>query len=275
MCPHSSMGLTEVSRKNRRAWQLACGCVIGLAYWCWAEVSAYSDPDFVVGALPRAQVRRCVAQQAAEDSIKQGELPAFSRRTALDIFNAALLAYAAYKVTRLPFGGYIAALGDPSANSGNGAELWGIWRQDPGPQGVGLSDYDQLKANNGVAPANWTLDGADWWLEEHGLIMPKPEGPLPPGKYKVTGDREVTSILTVYPKDEGGNQRWELSDGAKLYDVTHLPCRSARYTPEQGENSCSPAQAVKSDFPVTPGAPMPPVRGCRKQDHAVLFVLGF
>ena len=40
------------------------------------------------------------------------------------------------------------------------------------------------------------------------------------------GRRETTTTLTVHP-----DQRWELADGAKLYDVTHLPCRAARYTP--------------------------------------------
>ena len=97
---------------------------------------------------------------------------------------------------------------------------------------------------------------------------------VPPGKYVVTGDREVTTVLTVHPTDKNGDRRWELANGAKLYDVTHLPCRSARYTPATSENSCSPANAPKSAFRVTPGAPMPPVEGCHKQDYAVLFVIG-
>jgi hypothetical protein len=33
-------------------------------------------------------------------------------------------------------------------------------------------------------------------------------------------------------------------------------------------------KANKKDFPVTPGAAMPAVSGCNKQDYAVLFVLG-
>ena len=28
---------------------------------------------------------------------------------------------------------YIAALGDPGATSGNGAQAWGLWSQDPRP----------------------------------------------------------------------------------------------------------------------------------------------
>ena len=170
---------------------------------------------------------------------------------------------------------YIAALGDPKANSGNGAQTWGLWREDPGPRGVKLSRYEQLRAANGIAPARWKFDGADWWLEEHGLIMEKPAFPVPPGRYLVTGDREVTTVLTIYPKDEDGNQRWALADGAKLYDVTHLACRSARYTPSAtGSKSCSPASARQTAFPVAPGATMPSVEGCSKQDYAVLIVIG-
>ena len=169
---------------------------------------------------------------------------------------------------------FIAALGDPAATSGSGAEAWGLWPVDPGPRGVRLENYDQLKANRGVAPAQWKLDSSDWWLEEHGLIMEKPDFPLPTGKYIVTGDREVTTTLTIHPADEDGAHRWELENGATLYDVTHLPCRSARYTPATSGDPCSPAEADRTAFPVTPGASMPPVRGCEKQDYAVLFVIG-
>ena len=72
---------------------------------------------------------------------------------------------------------FIAALGDPGATSGNGAQSWGFWSQDPGPRGCKLDRYPQLKAT-GVAPAQWKFDAADWWLEEHGLIMEKPTFPL-------------------------------------------------------------------------------------------------
>ena len=67
--------------------------------------------------------------------------------------------------------------------------------------------------------------------------------------------------------------KWELSKG-KLYDVTHLPCRSALYTPATAGAACTPAQARPADFPVKPGAAMPAVSGCAKQDYAVLFVVG-
>ena len=169
---------------------------------------------------------------------------------------------------------YIAALGDPGAHSGSGAQSWGLWRLDPGPRGVSLNRYERLKST-GVAPAQWKFDSTDWWVEEHGLIMEKPDFPLPPGKYLVTGDREVTSVLTIYPRDKDGHSRWELADGATLYDVTHLGCRSARYTPPAASaNSCTPANARQAAFPVAPGAAMPPVDGCHKQDYAVLIVVG-
>ena len=72
------------------------------------------------------------------------------------------------------------------------------------------------------------FDQSDWWLEEHGLIMEKPDFPLPAGKYVVTGDREITTVLTIAADGDA----WTLDEA--LRDVTHLPCRSARYTPSVG-----------------------------------------
>lgn len=162
---------------------------------------------------------------------------------------------------------FIAALGDPNSSSGSTAKEWGIWSLDPGPRGVWLDNFEkELAAKDGVAPAGWKFDPKDWWLEEHGLIMEAPQFPLPAGRYLVTGGRLVTTVLSV---NSEGN--WELGDNAKLYDVTHLPCRSARYHPTNGG---SPQTAKKSDFPVRPGAEMPAVDGCSKQDYAVLFVIG-
>ena len=34
---------------------------------------------------------------------------------------------------------FIAALGDPGATSGSGAQSWGLWTLDPGPRGVALN----------------------------------------------------------------------------------------------------------------------------------------
>lgn len=166
---------------------------------------------------------------------------------------------------------FIAALGDPKASTGRNAKEWGVWRRDPGPRGVWLSDFQKELAITQKAPAGWTFDPNDWWLEEHGLIMEQPTFPLPAGRYLVTGGRLVTTGLTIY---EDG--RWKLDEGT-LYDVTHLPCRSARYTPQENSptNSIgSPLSANPKDFPVIPGAIMPSVPGCNKQDYAVLFVVG-
>src|SRR5262245_18364838 len=65
---------------------------------------------------------------------------------------------------------FIAALGDPGATSGNGAQSWVFWDQDPGPRACKLYHYDQLKTT-GVAPAQWKFDPSVWWLEEHGFIL--------------------------------------------------------------------------------------------------------
>ena len=168
---------------------------------------------------------------------------------------------------------FIAALGSPGASSGSGAQAWGLWPVDPGPRGVRLGAFERLKQAGSVAPAGWKLDGPDWWVEEHGLIMEPPVFPLPPGKYVVTGDREVTTVLTIHPADRNGDSRWELDDHATLYDVTHLPCRAARYT-ATGDGACFPANVPKTAFPVAPGGAMPAVEGCEKQDYAVVVVIG-
>jgi len=172
-----------------------------------------------------------------------------------------------YVLKGVPRTQFIAALGDPAASSGTGASSWGIWRLDPGPRGVFLAEYGALAASGGVARAGWQFDPEDWWLEEHGLIMEKPEFPLPPGRYVVTGGRELTTVLTVGADGDS----WSLEKGT-LHDVTHLPCRSARYTPLR--DGASPAAARVSDFPVTPGAAMPDVDGSARQDYWVLFVTG-
>ena len=161
---------------------------------------------------------------------------------------------------------FIAALGDPKSSRGKGAETWGLWRVDPGPRGVRLAHWRQLEAGNGIAPAGWKFDRKDWWLEEHGLIMEKPE-PLPAGKYMVTGGRETTALLSV--NDDGS---WELSKGT-LEDVTHLPCRSAKYVPIEDSDTGNPGNANIADFPVTPGGTMPDVAGCKRQDYWVVFVI--
>ena len=168
---------------------------------------------------------------------------------------------------------YIAALGDSAATSGTDAATWGLWAIDPGPRGVRTSQYQSLIDNGGVAPRGWQFDPLAWWLEEHGLIMEKPGFPLPPGQYVVTGGREATAVLSVEPADAAGQQAWHLSDGATLYDVTHLGCRAALYTAAAGA-SCSPDKTPTGVFPMRPGVAMPQVEGCRKQDYQVLIVIG-
>jgi hypothetical protein len=183
--------------------------------------------------------------------------------------------YTPTEFQRLPRTQFIAALGDPSASEGiidtNNDGAWGIWSLDPGPRGVWLRDYTPSMK---VAPAGWTFDESNWWLEEHGLIMESPYFPLPPGRYLVTGGRLVTTGLTI---TEDG--RWKLDEGT-LGEVTHLPCRSARYRPiktktlSSSDKDGTPLAANPRGFPVTPGAEMPPVPGTSKKDYAVLFVVG-
>ncbi len=168
---------------------------------------------------------------------------------------------------------YIAALGDPQARSGTDAQTWGFWAEDPGPRGVWISDYADLVAAGGMAPRGWQFDPSAWWLEEHGLIMQAPVFPLPAGAYVVTGGREVTAVLTVQAPDAQGHQSWTLSDGATIYDVTHLRCRAAVYTARQGQ-SCTPDKTPTQGFPLDPGLAMPSVEGCSTRDYQVLIVVG-
>lgn len=169
---------------------------------------------------------------------------------------------------------FIAALGDPTANAGTGAETWGLWPVDPGPRGVGLKLFPVLRAAGGFAPAGWRFDESDWWVDENGLLMDKPDFPLAAGKYLVTSEREVATILTIHPPDEAGKQGWELADNASLYDVTHLGCRSARYTHSSEAKTCSPSNVDRSLFKIAPDDDMPSVEGCDKQDYTVLIVIG-
>ena len=168
---------------------------------------------------------------------------------------------------------YIAALGGPGETFGTNAQLWGRWEVDPGPRGVWLNLAAVLQ-KVGTAPAGWSFDVQDWWLEEHGLIMEAPTFPLAPGEYVVTGGRAVTAVLTVGAPDAAGAQAWALSDGATLGDVTHLGCRAARFTPKQAGAVCVPEAAPAGRFPLQPGDVMPGVPGCLQVDYAVLFIVG-
>ena len=168
---------------------------------------------------------------------------------------------------------FIASLGAPDASSGTGAETWGLWHGDPANRSVWLSMYPLVRQMGGFTPANWRVEEDDWWLDENGLIMLPPNFPMPAGKYLVTGDRELTTTLIVHEPDANGEMRWELEKGT-LYDVTHLPCRSARYTPIGESGTCLPLAADQSVFPIPVGQPIPEVEGCHKQDYSVLIVIG-
>jgi len=157
---------------------------------------------------------------------------------------------------------------------GSGAETWGLWRIDPGPIGVWLRFYKLLQKAGNIAPAGWRFNIDDWWLDENGLIMKAPEFPMPSGKYYVTNGEEHISLLTVDPPDSKGKQTWSLSDNKTIADVTHGPCRSTRYTPENGLGTCSPVNASLDAFPLKPGEDPPPVQGCKRKKYAVLIVFG-
>lgn len=221
--------------------------------------------DSFPNTLPRSYVRRALFLSSVVSIAAGGSL---------------IMSVGAY--TTMPSGfkriptQFIAALGDPQSSKGSNANEWGLWKLDPGPRGVWLKQYNSvLVRNKGIAPAGWKFDPNDWWLEEHGLIMEAPLFPLPQGKYLVTGGRSTTAVLTVdKPAGNTKQQSWSLDSNAKLYDVTHLPCRSARYSPVTSGNVGSPLNARIEDFPVSPGAEMPSVEGTKKQDYAVLFVIG-
>ena len=170
---------------------------------------------------------------------------------------------------------YIASLALGSATSGTGAETWGLWSVDPGPIGVWLRFYQLLQKAGNIAPSGWRFDIDDWWLDENGLIMKAPQFPIPARKYYVTNGEEHISLLTVEQPDSDGKQAWSLSDGKTIADVTHGPCRSARYTPEGDSGTCSPANANRDAFPLKPGEAPPPVLGCNRDQYSVLIVFGF
>ena len=177
------------------------------------------------------------------------------------------------KIRRIPTQ-YIAALAPEGATSGTGAESWGLWKVDPGPIGVWLRLYQALQKAGNIAPAGWRFDIDDWWLDENGLIMKAPEFPIPAGQYYVTNGEGNISLLTVEEPDGEGKQAWTLTDNKTIADVTHGPCRSARYTPEGESGTCSPEYADRSAFPLKPGESPPLVSGCNRKSYAVLIVFG-
>jgi hypothetical protein len=137
-----------------------------------------------------------------------------------------------------------------------------------------LRFYKLLQKAGNIAPAGWRFNIDDWWLDENGLIMKAPDFPMPAGKYYVTNGEEHISLLTVDPPDATGKQAWSLSDNKTIANVTHGPCRSTRYTPENGSGTCSPVNANQNVFPLKLGEDPPPVQGCKRKKYAVLIVFG-
>ena len=204
----------------------------------------------------------------------------YSRRWFLSAFFAAsgifgLSAASAQVKVRRVKSQYIAALADPNATSGTGAEAWGIWTEDPGPKGIWLRFYKLLRKAGDLAPSGWRFDIDDWWLDENGLIMDAPKFPIPPGQYYVTNGEEHISLLTIEHPNQNGQQNWSLSDGKTIQNVTHGPCRSARYIPTNGSGSCTPETISLDQFPLKLGEKLPEVRNCVKKDYAVLIVFAF
>ena len=173
---------------------------------------------------------------------------------------------------------YIAAdpgMSQSALSEGDGALKWGLWRTDPGSTGVGpgRAAYAALQ-QSGVAPSGWRLNASAWWAEEHGLVMESPDA-LAPGAYALAWLNNRPSGFTGAVTLTVTGDRWALDSGATLHDVTHLPCRSARYTPERvSMYACTPEELLVAQppFPVTPGASMPHVPGCVATDYAVLFI---
>jgi len=174
---------------------------------------------------------------------------------------------------------FIATQGDPSASSGTlSGTQWGLWTMENGADGVALVNYtSQVSDNGNVAPGGWKSDPDDWWLDQKGLIMEAPKFPMPAGKYVVSGDRTVTTVLTIGEPSADGVQSWSLEKGT-LNDVTHLPSRASRYDPVSAEaqGTCLPSAAHESDFPVSSesGGKFPEVEGCIHEEYAVSIIIG-
>ena len=202
-----------------------------------------------------------------------------TRRRMLASAGAALLAATAAPTAaqqtfrRIPTQ-FIAALAGAEENAGTGAENWGLWRSDPGPIGVHLSEYEAMRKAGGRGPTGWVFDEDDWWLDENGLLMHPPEFPMPAAQFFVTDGESGVGLLTVEPPDANGRQAWALSEGITIGTVTHGPCRSGRYRPKGASGSCSPANAPLSIFPLELGAEPPEVQGCDRLEYAVLIVFG-
>ena len=82
--------------------------------------------------------------------------------------SAAVPAIAQQTFRRIPTQ-YIAALAGPGETSGTGAENWGLWRNDPGPIGIHLSEYQAMREAGHKMPAGgWeSLYYSDEYVERY------------------------------------------------------------------------------------------------------------
>ena len=163
-----------------------------------------------------------------------------------------------------------ATLGDGGRDASAGdASGWALWRENPSARGA--------RPRARPEPTGAACGGRDWWFEERGLLLERPDV-LPAGTYLVTGGRAVTAALTVVAdaRAGGGAARWALADGARVGDVALLASRVARYTPaaDARRDARAPPDAAWAGFPVAAGAAMPAVSGCDEQEYAVLLVVG-
>ena len=121
--------------------------------------AANDDDKMIVESVEDTERRNLVI------NVVTGGLLVASGVASWDLYKQVLYTPSGFQ--RLPTTQFIAALGDPKASEGSGAQSWGLWREDPGPRGVFFWEFDK-ELGDGVAPRGWKFDPKDWWLEEHG-----------------------------------------------------------------------------------------------------------
>jgi len=177
---------------GRRALLLAAGASFGLGRPSRAAADV-TDADSVELAAREAMERMLFSVE--QGTLKTERMLAGLERVPTAAAQDSKTEPKSVKFRRLPRIQFIAALGDPTASSGTGADTWGLWEEDPGPRGVRLGAYSKLQKSGGKAPAGWTFDNSNWWLEEHGLIMEAP-GKLPAKKF--VRDGKLHSLIPAH-----------------------------------------------------------------------------
>ena len=119
----------------------------------------------------RQSIVRTAQAKREQPHVFNAQLPAMLMRAAALLAAALFCQSASAETSFKPVPTqYIAALADPGANSGTGAEKWGIWRLDPGPRGVRLGSYDwppmaaQRPPAGSLTPptGGWRRTGSSW-----------------------------------------------------------------------------------------------------------------